>query len=121
MVVYEREQPPGSQFAPVDVVRYNCYHGSQRLPDGKLTYKYDRTTLAHFDQYDTRALLPQIECPTLVIRGEHSVVMRAEIAQDMSRLLPGGIFKEIPDAGHIVFVDNPSGFAQVAREFFNSL
>jgi pimeloyl-ACP methyl ester carboxylesterase len=39
----------------------------------------------------------------------------------MSRLLPGGIFKGIPDAGHIVFVDNPSGFAQVAREFFNSL
>ena len=120
MVAYERKQPTGPQFAPADVVRYNCYHGGRKLPDGKLTYKYDRTTLVHFDQYDTRALLPQIKCPALVIRGEHSVVMRAEVAQNMSRLLPRGIFKEMPNAGHIVYVDNPSGFAQAVTEFLKS-
>ena len=120
MAVREKEYPTGPKFAPANILRQACYHGSRRLPDGKLTYKYDRVTLAHFDQYDTRALLPQIKCPTLVIRGEQSVVMRAEVAQDMSHLLPRGIFKEIPNAGHIVFVDNPFGFAQVINEFFRS-
>ena len=117
MMAKEREYPTGPKFAPTDIVRHVCYYGSRRLPDGKLTYKYDRATLAHFDQYDTRTLLPQIKCPTLVIRGEHSMVMRPEVAQDMSRLLLKGIFKEIPDAGHVVFVDNPSKFAQVINEF----
>jgi len=120
MAAREIEYPTGIRLAPANILRHACYHGSRRLPDGKLTYKYDRATLAYFDQYDTRALLPQIKCPTLVIRGEQSVVMRAEVAQDMSRLLPRGIFKEIPHAGHIVFVDNPSGFAQAVTEFLKS-
>ncbi|NJQ16936.1 alpha/beta fold hydrolase [Streptomyces bohaiensis] len=44
--------------------------------------------------------LAQVECPTLVIRGQDGELGRAE-AQEMVRVLPQGSYADIPDAGHL--------------------
>jgi len=86
--------------------------------EGRFRCLYDRELLYHFDhRYDLRPCLPDIRCPALVIRGEESRVLRAEVAREMSRAIPRGRFAEIPKAAHPVHTDNPAGFAGAILSF----
>jgi pimeloyl-ACP methyl ester carboxylesterase len=85
---------------------------------GRFRCLYDRELLYHFDpRYDLRPCLPDIRCPALVIRGEESRVMGAEVAQEMSRAMPRGRFAEIRKAAHPVHTDNPDVFADTVFSF----
>ncbi len=85
---------------------------------GRFRRLYDRELLRHFDPlYDLRSSLPEVRCPALVVRGEESVVLRAEVARGMSRAMPRGRFAEIPKAAHPVHTDNPEGFARTVLSF----
>jgi esterase len=56
-------------------------------------------------------------CPTLVIRGGRSNVLRPEIAARMQDN-PHVRLVEVADAGHTLHRENPSAFLAIVREFF---
>jgi pimeloyl-ACP methyl ester carboxylesterase len=63
------------------------------------------------------ALLPQVACPTLVVRGAESEMFERDRAEEMARAIPHARLVEIPNAGHWVPSDNPTGSLAPVREF----
>ena len=110
-----------------NALRYSLSHNLRRLENGKLGWKYD-TRVAN-NRGVPRAVpapgylsvlwerLPQIACPTLVVRGEESNVFMEETGLRMAELLADGRFVTVPDAGHTVPQDNPSAFLQTLESF----
>jgi pimeloyl-ACP methyl ester carboxylesterase len=91
--------------------------------DGHLTYRYD-TELRSPDRPLPRpdpdaawAALANINVPTLLVRGALSDVLSAETAERMVRDIPDCRFVEVPDAGHSIPLENPSGFLQAVKTF----
>lgn len=68
---------------------------------------------AHWDE------LGQVQCPTLVVRGLDGELGRAE-AQEMVRVLPRGIYAEVPDAGHLLHYDRPEEWRRVVEPFLHA-
>jgi len=60
---------------------------------------------------DCWALLPRITAPTLVVRGEHSLILDRDVAERMVKTLPSGALAEIPGAHHHVTFDAPRALA----------
>ncbi|NLU70925.1 alpha/beta hydrolase [Streptomyces sp. HNM0574] len=69
---------------------------------------------AHWDE------LSHVRCPTLVVRGIDGDLGRAE-AQEMVRVLPRGIYAEVPDAGHLLHFDQPDGWRRVVEPFLQAV
>jgi esterase len=61
--------------------------------------------------------LTNITCPTLLVRGEASDILSPEDAQRMVASIPNCRLVEVPDSGHAVPLDNPSGFLAAVRGF----
>lgn len=59
----------------------------------------------------------QVQCPTLLLRGARSHVLSPELAGRTAESIPGCRFVHIPDAGHLVALDNPPAFEAAVREF----
>ncbi|NLU74251.1 alpha/beta hydrolase [Streptomyces sp. HNM0575] len=69
---------------------------------------------AHWDE------LARVVCPTLVVRGIEGELGRAE-AQEMVRVLPRGIYAEVPDAGHLMHLDQPADWRRVVEPFLQAV
>lgn len=104
------------------LLRYRVKHSFNRLPNGKLTWKYDKA-LRDQTREGTRDIpnlwpdLARITCPTLIVRGTESDVLSPEIAKRMLETLRDGRLVEVPEAGHTVLGDQPEPFARVVGEF----
>ena len=107
-------------------LRYSLTHNLRQLPNGKWTWKYDRRigkpggqgeepVPTRFD--DMWEKVSRVQCPTLIVRGGNSDVLPEEVAQRMVDRIPTSRFVTVPDAGHTVPQDNPTGFLAVARPF----
>lgn len=100
----------------IDQIRATLKNNLRRTPDGKWTWKYDRAIRDPSLRRPTPMpevewnLLKSIRSPALVVRGSRSDVLAREVAIEMSRVMPQCSFVEIPNSGHIVTSDNPSGF-----------
>jgi pimeloyl-ACP methyl ester carboxylesterase len=65
--------------------------------------------------WDALAALP---CPVLVVRGAASDILSPEIADRMVEdVLQNGRLAVVPQAGHSVMTDNPSGFNEAVAAF----
>jgi len=82
-----------------------------------LTYRFDRATLAQFDDYDEWTNLGRIRCPALLVYGEESQLVRPEVMQAMKEGLIAGHLAGVPRAGHFPMLDNPNGFAEAVVGF----
>jgi pimeloyl-ACP methyl ester carboxylesterase len=69
---------------------------------------------------DLFAFLPQITCPTLVIRATEGH-LRADVAERMVRVLPYGRLAVIEGANHNVMLDQPEQFEPIVENFLESL
>jgi pimeloyl-ACP methyl ester carboxylesterase len=69
---------------------------------------------AHWDE------LARVVCPTLVVRGIDGELGRAE-AQEMVRVLPRGIYAEVPDAGHLMHLERPADWRRVVEPFLQTV
>jgi pimeloyl-ACP methyl ester carboxylesterase len=92
-------------------------HTVRRLPGGRLTPMYDLQAPKCWQALDLWPLLPRITCPTLLVRGAESPVLRPEVAQQMVAAMPNCKFVEIPGAGHSIGLDNPTAFDAALRDF----
>jgi esterase len=110
------------------LLRRSLLHNLVQLPDGKWTWKYDKRhwgRIPEQQQQEQRAALwkevERITCPTLIVRGGESPVFARESAESFAKRLPRARWVEVPNAGHTVQGDNPSGLAHVMKEFLSEL
>lgn len=91
--------------------------------DGLYSNRYDRrladiTTKAAIPEIDYLwDSLTRIQCPTLVMRGEHSPILDDEISARMVESLPDGRLYVFEDTGHSLPRLRPERFAGVLRTF----
>jgi pimeloyl-ACP methyl ester carboxylesterase len=71
--------------------------------------------MAMRDRPDSTMTVERINCPTLVVAGEHDVAR--EECMKIAETLPEGRFVQIPRAGHLSNIDNPKAFNQALDEF----
>jgi pimeloyl-ACP methyl ester carboxylesterase len=62
-------------------------------------------------------MLERIAVPTLLVRGAESDVLDAGVAQKMTEVMPNCRLATVPDAGHSIPLDNPTGFIAAVRPF----
>lgn len=106
-----------SPYAKDEMLNYLARFALKRKGDGNFYIKFDKEVLNHFDRYDLRPVLKAITCPTLIIRGAESQVMRREIAREMNRTVTNSRLVEISQATHQVHTDNPVAFRQAVLDF----
>jgi 3-oxoadipate enol-lactonase len=70
---------------------------------------------------DATAILPQIDCPTLVIVGELDVISPPQEMREIARAIPAARCVEIPAAGHMSPLENPAAVTTAMLEFLDGL
>jgi pimeloyl-ACP methyl ester carboxylesterase len=98
------------------MLRHIARHSARTLADGRLTLKTDRATFNR-SPHDVSAQLTNLACPTLLIRGGQSQTLSPETVAEMESLCPCLQSVEVPHAGHHVFLDDPTTFLAVVRNF----
>jgi len=85
--------------------------------DGGWGYRFDPGTSAVRHSADLWPLLPRITAPTLVVRGELSIVLPPDIAARLRALIPGARLVTIPGAYHHLTLDRPAEFTAALAGF----
>jgi N-formylmaleamate deformylase len=68
-----------------------------------------------FESEDFFDAWPKVPAPTVLLHGADSPVVTAAGAAEAKQANPGARFIQIPDAGHMVFWDNPGPALQLVR------
>ncbi len=105
-----------------ELLRHSLTHTTRKLADGTWTWKADRREKLDLGEMQMRLDkladdCTNIQCPTLVVRGEQSPTFSREDAERFVALLVDGTYVTVPDAGHTVQGDNPKGLIDELRKF----
>jgi pimeloyl-ACP methyl ester carboxylesterase len=84
---------------------------------GGWTYRFDPACNQLRGPVDAWPLLPAITAPTLLLRGDRSPIMTAEMAARMRVALPRATYVEISGAWHHLTLDQPAAVARAIDEF----
>lgn len=94
------------------------------IEGGAYTWRYDHVGISATRLMpdparvvDLRPYLMALACPTLVVRGERSDYLSAEMAAEMRQLNSRIVTTTIADAGHYIHDDQPASFAQELQQF----
>jgi pimeloyl-ACP methyl ester carboxylesterase len=89
---------------------------------GKLAWRFNVRALAANIANMTAAIpnSPQIQVPSLFIRGEKSDYIRSEDWPEIQSLVPDAELVTIPAAGHWVHADSPALFQQTVLDFIQN-
>jgi len=68
-------------------------------------------------EMDTRALLPNITVPTLVLWGDDDRRSPMQVAEQLRSAIPGARLATIPNAGHVSNMEQPDSFNDHVRRF----
>ena len=108
------------------MLRHRATHGLRALPDGGLTWKYDRglrdlvRSGRWSDPIDLWPAWRALACPTLLVRGAESDILTTDIAKRMVDAQPHARYVEVAGAGHTVPGDQPDVFLTLLRDFLDS-
>jgi len=108
---------------PEAELRHRVLNNLMKRDDGRWTFRYDAALrapdrpLPRPDAAQAWAGLAQIACPTLLVRGAESDILGADTATRMVQTIPDCRMVEVPNAGHSVPLDNPSGFLAAVQTF----
>lgn len=95
----------------------------RRLPNGQVTTHYDpamvRQFFVHPHDYEQWDAYETLDMPTLVLRGEHSDLLTAATAEEMTRRGPRAQLVEIAECGHAPCLNVPHQI-EVVRAFLAS-
>lgn len=80
-----------------------------------------RGTHEGFEREDFFDWWPSVPVPTALLYGADSPVVTTESAAEAARALPGAALTEVPDAGHMLFWDNPEAALGLLREALRGL
>ncbi len=87
--------------------------------DGRWMYRFDPACNGTRQPVDAWPLLPTIQCPTLIVRGEESPILPRRMAEEMAKKIPGAVLEEIPGAHHHVVLDTPAAFVALLERFLS--
>ncbi len=76
-----------------------------------------RAVIAALTQFNLRAGLPNIACPTLLIAGSEDTTAPAAMMERMAGRIPGAQFIVMEGAGHLAPIEQPDRFNQIVEEF----
>lgn len=76
-----------------------------------------RWTARHMMNDAIEGRLPNIQVPTLVIRGQEDPIVRHEWVRHLVELLPQGQLEEVTCAGHVVQYSETKKVAELCRRF----
>lgn len=112
--------------APRDLIEESVRQGMRQRTDGRYLWKYDPSLggppkpMPGKREWDLWEAVKTIACPTLLLRGEHSKVVTEEIARRMAAEMADCRLERIDDAGHALFTEQPSAFADRVGEFIGA-
>jgi len=78
-------------------------------------------SLGMAERPDVTAMLPEIDCPTLVVVGREDAISPPDEMRRIAAAIPGARLVEVPDAGHMSPMENPAAVNAALREFLASL
>ncbi len=106
--------------------RREAEHRWIEKPDG-LHLRYDpklRSAIEHASHGDTIDLWPFFDAlddlPTALVRGANSNLLSPETAAEMRRRRPDMIYAEVPDRGHIPYLDEAESLSAI-RQFLKAI
>jgi pimeloyl-ACP methyl ester carboxylesterase len=105
------------------LLRRSLLYNMRQLPDGSLTWKSDRRRTLDIDTMSERLeqlrerVLPEVLCPTLIVRGGESDVFFDEDAERFANALPNARWVRVEGAGHSVQGDRPGALVEEIRKF----
>jgi pimeloyl-ACP methyl ester carboxylesterase len=73
------------------------------------------------DRPDSTALLAQIDKPTLILHGADDQLISSAEAQIMRATIPNARLRILPDAGHLLNLEQPEAFNEAVRKFLLSV
>jgi pimeloyl-ACP methyl ester carboxylesterase len=79
---------------------------------------YARQNSAMIARSDSRAVLPTIAVPTLVVVGENDRMTPLECSQEISDGIAGARLEVIQQCGHLPPIEKPNAMAKLLREHF---
>jgi pimeloyl-ACP methyl ester carboxylesterase len=113
------------------ILRRSLFYNLRQLANGKWTWKHDTgraaatteeaVAVAARRSEELWKAVPQIKCPTLVVRGALSDVISDEQAEKFVSALPQGRLVRVEKAGHNVQGDNPAGLLEVLQPFLEEI
>ena len=71
--------------------------------------------------YDVEEQMRQIVSPTLVVAGEHDILLPPELSEQVAATIPGARFEIMPGAAHFVPYQTASAFAERIATFLAML
>jgi pimeloyl-ACP methyl ester carboxylesterase len=91
-------------------------------PAGRLTWRYDPVLASssparNVPTPEQWAIFARMTCPTLILRGQDSALLRRATAERMAREIPDGRLIELPDYGHGISSGNAAGVLAAVRAF----
>jgi esterase len=95
-----------------EALRHRVANNLRLLPDGRLTFKYDKALRrlgAIQDQTSDElwGAWRAVSCPVLLVRGNDSDVLAADTAKRMLAENAKARLAVVPDSGHSITLDNP--------------
>lgn len=117
-------------FGPhdADQWRHLTEHVVRHAADGKIEFRYDpgiaeayRQISDHGQDIELWPIYDQIHCPTLVLRGAVSDLLRHETAVEMTQRGPKATVIEIPGVGHAPMFMQTEQVAVVQRYLLNQV
>ena len=110
---------------PRRVIEERAFYLLRRLPEGGATWKLDPLVRQEWlgpdlpprATADVWGALERLQCPMLVVKGETSDTLSAELCERMVSFGRNSRWAEVPRASHWVFDDNLDGFLAVLEPF----
>ena len=69
---------------------------------------------------DSRPLLAQIRCPTLVLCGREDQILPLQLSEEMAAGIAGAKLVVLEGAGHMAPLEQPDGVTQAMREWLQA-
>jgi pimeloyl-ACP methyl ester carboxylesterase len=110
----------GNPYLTAEYALFIAGRSLKQRSDGRYVWKWDpalRQGVPTSPEIDYWAVLGQVACPTLVLRGEDSPVLDQDVAEQMVRTLSNGRLRVIHRAIHTLQEDNPAEFLAAVKEF----
>jgi pimeloyl-ACP methyl ester carboxylesterase len=105
------------------LLRHSLWHNLRRCPDGSLMWKTDlrrrgeRGAIVAAALGSLRERIGDLRCPTLVVRGGESRILREEDARRFAAAIPHGRWLVVEGAGHNVQGDQPKALVEALYRF----
>jgi pimeloyl-ACP methyl ester carboxylesterase len=111
-----------ARYPSYETLQHAIHHSLKSREDGRLVWKWDPSmrTKPRVAEPDMWPMLQNIDCPTLMVRGNDSPAIDPEVAERMIQVLPNGKLVEIKCAEHSVHEDNPKAFNIAVLNFLGS-